>query len=115
MQTMKTATATTTDSGEVALIARGLRLSRTWINEALWARCSEHGAAPGVFCFGGALSGVHGLCRARYDRGVAAAARHGVVKPEELASFAQAARNAQYDARARQFNENRRAAREVRR
>lgn len=94
------------DRDERVHLARSLRLSRARIDGALGVRCTEHDVAPGVACFGGSLSGVRGLCRARYECGAVSVGR-STFRPEELARLAEAARNAQQHARARMLRANR--------
>jgi hypothetical protein len=95
---------------EAAFAARSLAVTRDRVAGALSVPCSEHEAAPGVFCFDEPTSGVRGFCRSRYRTGVVIAgaqpaSRSGRTSSgfiDELDELAAANRYAQRDMRIRE-------------
>lgn len=94
---------TTPEEREAARFAaeRSMTLTRSWTRGALAVACAEHDAKPGVHCFRSRLSGVQGICGARYAAGSARPVADPLVEPE-LIDLAQAARNAERDSRIRE-------------
>jgi hypothetical protein len=93
---------------DAARAERARKLSRERIDGALAVACDEHQTEPGGYCFPAA----RGLCQARYAQGAAAAAASAAAHPrltpwvpDTLATFANAIRNAQHDARWREGSE----------
>jgi len=88
------ASASVVPAEDVAFIHQGLWRSRARIDGAFAVRCEAHDAAPGSPCWGSRLSGVYGLCQARYTVGIAAAsrARFPLSLEDDLAERARIAR-----------------------